>query len=196
MEIALFFGSFNPVHNGHTMIANYICEFTEIQQVWFILSPQNPFKINHFLLDEKHRINMLKLATGSYKKFKISTIELHLPKPSYTYRTLGILKHTFPKYNFSLIIGGDNLPKFNQWKNFSWINNNFKTLVYPRPNYEKAFLENFIRQNNLKNIIILNTPLLDISSTFIRNSLKQNKDVRFFLNPKVWNYIKKHKLYY
>ncbi|OFX28039.1 MAG: nicotinic acid mononucleotide adenylyltransferase [Bacteroidetes bacterium GWA2_32_17] len=185
----LFFGSFNPVHVGHLVIANYMLEYTEIKELWFIVSPQNPLKSRNSLAPEYHRLEMVRLAIGEFNKMKASNIEFKMPKPSYTIDTLAYLKDKFPKRDFALIMGADNLKSFEKWKNYKQILENYKIFVYPR-----------IEFNNLENkfegdIIITNAPIIEISSSFIRDGIKQKKEMSFFTNEKVGEYIKECGLY-
>jgi len=183
MHIGLFFGSFNPIHAGHLVLANYMASFTDLEQVWFVVSPQNPLKQKSTLLDQNQRLHMVNLAIDANLKFKSSNIEFDLPKPSYTINTLAHLKEKYPNHSFSLIIGEDNLESFTKWKNYEEILKQHKLYVYPRPNSNSGELKNH------KNVIMTEAPLMDISSTFIRNAIKAKKDVSFFTHPDVWQYI-------
>lgn len=189
MHIGLFLGSFNPIHIGHTVIANYMAEFTDIDQIWFVVSPHNPLKNKNKLLNQKERLHMVNVAIKDFPKFKSSDIEFKLPQPSYTINTLKHLKKKFRKNIFSLIIGEDNLENFSQWKDHTEILKNHKLYVYPRVgSSKKKILQH-------KNIILTKAPVVEISSTFIRSALNSNKDMRFFLSKKVWKYIVKRKFY-
>ena len=187
-EIILFFGSFNPVHIGHLAIANYIVEFVNIHEFWFVVTPQNPLKKTTNLLTDRERQYMVELAINKFPKFKVSDIEFYLPKPNYTINTLAHLQEKYPAKNFSLLIGADNLESFPKWKNYEQILKNHKIYVYKRPNYDLPNYEN-------ANIEILNAPQIEISSSFIREGIKKNKDVRFFLPETVYNYILKMNYY-
>ncbi|MFN8255811.1 MAG: nicotinate (nicotinamide) nucleotide adenylyltransferase [Bacteroidales bacterium] len=189
MKTGLFFGSFNPVHIGHLAIANYMCEFTDLEQVWFVVSPQNPFKDKKSLLPGHQRLEMVRLAIDDTIKYKASNIEFQLPQPSWTIDTLAYLYDKYPERNFALIMGSDNLPGFNKWKNYLEILKNHKIYVYPRPN------NHYGEFGNHNSIIKVNAPLIEISSSFIRQSIKNGKDVRFFLPDKVWAYIKEMHFY-
>lgn len=170
MNIALFFGSFNPIHNGHIHIANHILSNGICNEVWFVVSPQNPLKENKNLLDENLRLKLTNKAVNNFCNIKVCDIEFTLPKPSYTYKTLSILKEKYKECNFHLIIGGDNLDIFHKWKNFKKILEEFNLIVYPRKG------SNDLKSNN-KNIIILNAALKDISSTEIRENIKKDKTI-------------------
>lgn len=189
MKIGLYFGSFNPVHLGHLLVATHIKEEADLDEIWFIVSPQNPFKNGIDLAAENHRLEMLKLAIEPIPYFKVSDIEFHLPKPSYTHLTLKTLKKEYPNNAFNLIIGEDNLVKFNEWKEADWIQKNIKILVYNRTNQQT------INNTIAKNLQILKLPLFDISSTEIRNRIKANKSIAFFVPEKVQKYIADNQLY-
>ncbi len=198
MKAGLFFGTFDPVHIAHLAIANYIKEFTDIDEVWFVISPQSPYKTNSKLTYEGQRKEMLQMALANTEGYKICDIEFTLPRPSYTYKTLQALSSKYPETEFSLILGGDNLESLPKWKNSTYILENYEVLVYPRPNFETQDLLMIINTFSgiPKNMIkIVNAPLIQISSTFIRNSIKHGKDIRFFLPPDVYDYIKENNLY-
>jgi nicotinate-nucleotide adenylyltransferase len=189
MHIGLFFGSFNPIHIGHMALANYMLEFTGMDQVWFVITPQNPLKEKSSLLNQNQRLYMVNVAVEDFPKFKSSTIEFHLPQPSYTINTLAHLKEKYPKHDFSLIIGQDNLENLHKWKNYEEILAKHKLFVYPRPNTGKS------KFNSHPNVVLTNAPMIDVSSTFIRKAIKEKKDVRFFLPGKVWDYVDSMNLY-
>jgi nicotinate-nucleotide adenylyltransferase len=189
MHIGLFFGSFNPVHVGHMVLANYMVEFTDIEKVWFVVSPHNPLKNKKSLLDQNQRLHMVNLAIGDSDLFKSNNIEFGLSQPSYTINTLAHLNEKYPQHTFSLIIGQDNLSSFHKWKNYEEIIKRFKLYVYPRPNAEASDLDLH------KNVIMTEAPLIEISSTFIRNALLEKKNVSFFVPESVWNYIDEMSFY-
>ncbi len=197
MNVALFFGSFNPIHIGHLIIANYVREFENFEQVWFVISPQNPFKVGQFLADKWQRYEMVNIATSEHKGFKPCKIEFDLPQPSYTYRTLEVLREKYPDYTFSLVMGGDNLPTFEKWRKATWIAENIEILVYPRKGFEYKQLEGYLNywKNTAKSLRLINSPLVELSATFIRENLAQGKDLCYFLHPGVYKYIKQKKLY-
>jgi nicotinate-nucleotide adenylyltransferase len=190
MKIGLFFGSFNPVHTGHLLIANYFVQFTHLDKIWFIVSPQNPFKANDTLLDERTRLDMLKLAINGDERFNASDFEFNLTRPSYTVNTLSELQKTYPNDTFIPIIGGDNLQSFHLWKDYETIIDNHEIYVYRRA----GFHENPLLANHPK-IKIFEVPLLNISSTYIREMLQAEKSVKYLVPEKVEKYIKEHKLY-
>ena len=187
-KIGLFFGSFNPIHIGHLAIANYIVEYSDLQQIWFIVSPQNPFKEKKSLLADNHRYYMVNLAVEDDYRFKASNIEFDLPQPSYTINTLTYLKEKYPDREFSLIMGADNLKHFHKWKNYEYISKNYKMYVYPRPGYD-------ISDTDYPNVVRVDAPVMQISASFIRQAIKEGKDIRYFLHPKVWNFIDEMNFY-
>ena len=189
MKIGLFFGSFNPVHNGHLIIANYVCERTELDKVWLVVSPQNPLKQKETLLREYDRLHLINLAIEDNENLKASNIEFKLPKPSYTIDTLIYLKEKYPQHQFALIMGSDNLATLHKWKNYEQILKNYDLLVYRR----NGFIENPFPKN--KNIHFLEFPFIDISATFIRENLRQGNSMQYFLPEPVWKYIDEMKLY-
>ena len=188
-KTGLFFGSFNPVHNGHMIIANYILEYTDLEQIFFVVSPQNPFKERSNLLEDYHRLALVKEAIGDQSSYIACDIEFKMPKPSYTVDTLTYLKEKYPEKEFSLIMGADNLKGFHKWKNSKVIIKNHSLYVYPRPGVDIGEYE------NNKKVKIVNAPLMEISSTFIRNAVKEKKDVRFFMPRGAWNYMKEMHFY-
>lgn len=189
MRIGLFFGSFNPIHVGHMVLANYMASFTDLDAVWFIVSPHNPLKEKTTLLHQNQRLHMVNLAIGDNDKLKSSNIEFGLPQPSYTVNTLAYLKEKYPQHQFSLIMGEDNLQSFAKWKNHEYIINNYKLYVYPRPNCNSSEFKTH------QNVIMTEAPLMDISSTMIRTAIKNKKDVSFFMPLAVWQYIDEMNFY-
>lgn len=189
MHIGLFFGSFNPIHVGHMVLANYMASFTDLEQVWFVVSPHNPLKEKSSLLNQNQRLHMVNLAVDDSNKLRSSNIEFGLPQPSYTINTLAHLKEKYPQHCFSLIMGGDNLESFAKWKNYEEILKNHKIYVYPRPN---TYFEEF---KNHPNVIITEAPLMEVSSTMIRRAIKDKKDVSFFVPRAVWQYIEEMHFY-
>lgn len=189
VKIGLFFGSFNPVHTGHLIIANYIREATDLDKVWLVLSPQNPFKQKQGLLNEYDRLHLLRLAIEGNDGLVASDIEFKLPKPSYTIDTLTHLKEKHPSYTFSLIMGGDNLASLHKWKNYERILNNHDIYVYKRPSGgENPFPDR-------ASIHLLDVPMLDISATFIREHIQRGYSMQYFLPDKVWEYVRDYNLY-
>lgn len=183
MHIGLFFGSFNPVHIGHLAIADYMINYTDMQQIWFMVSPQNPLKNKNQLLDQNNRLHLVNLALDFHPTIKASNFEFDLPQPSYTINTLVRLKEKYPQHEFSLIMGQDNLQSFNKWKNYEEILKRNHIYVYPRPDCTESEFDTH------PHVHFTEAPLMDISSTFIRNAIKEKKDIRFFLHPKVWEEI-------
>lgn len=183
MKIGLYFGSFNPIHIGHLAIANYMVEFTDLNQLWFVVSPQNPLKKKSSLLEEYHRFELVNQAVDDDLRFKASNVEFKLPQPSYTTDTLAHLEERYPDSQFVLIMGSDNLDSIHKWKNYEQLLDNYQFYVYPRHESDIEKLKAF------KNVKIVNAPQMELSATFIRNSIKEGKDIRHFLPPKVYNYI-------
>lgn len=188
-NIGLYFGTFNPIHIGHMAIANYIVEYSNLDQVWFVVTPRSPFKKNSVLLDNYQRLELVNIAIGIDKRFKASNIEFNLPQPSYTINTLVNLEEHYENKVFTLIMGADNLLHLHKWKNFEIIINKYKILVYPRPGISKD------NCNSYKNVSWVNAPHIEISSSFIRKSISENKDVRHFLPLNVWKYIDEMNFY-
>ncbi len=188
-KTALFFGSFNPVHIGHLALGNYIAEFADVDEVRYIVSPLNPLKNENDLLDDSIRLEMLRQSLSGYSKFTVSDIEFSLPKPSFTCQTLSALTEKEPDTQFTLIIGSDNVDIFDKWKNYEWIMANYPILVYPRLGSSNLIPANF------HNMTLIDAPIIEISSTFIRQSLKAGKDIRFFLPEAAHQIIKTHQLY-
>jgi len=188
-KTGLFFGSFNPIHIGHLALANYMLSFTDLDEIWFVISPHNPLKEKQSLLAQNHRLYMVKLATESHAKFKASDIEFKLSQPSYTINTLTHLKEKYPKKNFSLIMGMDNLQNFHKWKNYEQILDKHNIYVYPR---HQSHAGNFI---NHPNIIITEAPIMEISSSFIRKAISEKKDVSCFMPEKVAAYVSEMSFY-
>lgn len=178
MNIGLYFGSFNPVHVGHLIIANHILNFTDLKKIWFIVSPQNPFKEKENLLNEYHRLHLLKLATEDDNRMKALDIEFNLPKPSYTATTLIHLEEKYPGNQFSIIMGSDSFQNLHKWKNYETIIKNYSIYVYMRPGFE---IKNTI---NAK-LNVVDAPLLQISATEIRKLIKEKKSIRYMVPENV-----------
>jgi len=189
VKIGLFFGSFNPIHIGHLIIANIMAENTDLKKVWFVVSPQNPLKPSKGLLHEFDRYDMVKAAISDHYKLEASDVELNLPKPSYTIFTLTHLAELHPDKEFRVILGEDNLQNFTQWKNYQQILDHYGLYVYPRPHVTKSDLT---RHANVK---MVEAPLLDISATYIRNCIKNNKSIRYLVPEMVENMIRKKQFY-
>ncbi|MFC5284541.1 nicotinate (nicotinamide) nucleotide adenylyltransferase [Pedobacter alpinus] len=189
MKIGLFFGSFNPIHTGHLIIANYMANHTELDKVWLVVSPHNPLKEKKDLIQVYDRLEMAKLATEEADNIIVSDIELKLPQPSYTIDTLTHLKALYPDHDFVLIMGADNLKSLKKWKNYEIILRDYSIYVYPRPGYDEAELASH------PSVTVTNTPLMEISSTFIRRAISNDKSVRYFLPDKVIEFIDSKGLY-
>ncbi len=182
-KTALFFGSFNPIHVGHLIIANTIVQMGEVDELWLVVSPQNPLKERSTLLADHHRLQMARLAVDDNYKLRVCDIEMHLPIPSYTVVTLSALGEKYPDREFCLVMGGDNLLTFNRWRNYEYILENYRILVYPRPGCNNAPLANH------PNVRMIDVPMMDISSSFIRKSIAQGHDVRYLLTDPVYKYL-------
>ncbi len=190
-SIGLFFGSFNPIHLGHVNLAEFIFEFSGVDEIWFVVSPQNPLKENKTLVEEHHRLKMVELAIEGKEYLKTSDIEFSLPKPSYTIDTLQNLREKYPEDNFILIIGSDNVAIFDQWKNYETILEEYSILVYPRKDFDfEPFEEKYPDMH-----LIDEAPLFEISSTEIRLLIQKNEDVSKWIHYSVYQYIKENKLY-
>ena len=191
MKVGLFFGSFNPIHVGHMIIASYMTEFTDLEEVWFVVTPHSPFKKKKSLLSDNHRFQTVMMATEDYAKLKPSKIEFELPQPNYTVDTLTHLYENYPKHNFCLIMGEDNLHSFHKWKNHEMILENHSIYVYPRISETKR-KSKFHDHVQVK---FVEAPIVEISSTFIRNAIHNKKDIRSFLPDSVWKYIDEMNFY-
>ncbi len=191
-KVGLYFGTFNPIHIGHMIIANHMVEYSDLDEVWFVVTPQSPFKTKKTLLDNNHRYQMVFEATQHYPKLKPSTIEFDLPQPNYTINTLTYLKEKYPDdYQFCLIMGEDNLKGFHKWKNYELILEDYELFVYPR-------ISNGVIDNQFKNhpkVTKVDAPIMEISSTFIRNNHKIGRNVRTLLPDSVWKYMDEMNFY-
>jgi nicotinate-nucleotide adenylyltransferase len=189
MKIGLYFGSFNPIHHGHLIIANHIVQNTAIDQIWFIVSPQNPLKPAAGLLNEYQRLYLIKIAIEGEKNLRASDIEFGLPKPSYTSNTLAHLHEKHPEHDFSIIMGSDSFQNITRWKNYEYILKNYPVYIYKRPNYEitQSFPE--------ASVIQVHAPLLEISATHIRENIKNGKSIRYLVPEKVQEEIDKGHYY-
>jgi len=191
MNIGLFFGSFNPIHIGHLVIANQLVENSDLDQIWFVVTPHNPFKKKNTLLDNHQRIEMVYRATKDYEKLKPSDIEFDLPQPNYTINTLTYLKEKHPEYDFSLIMGEDNLKSFHKWKNYEVILENNSIYVYPRVSEGKIETQ----FDGHKKINKIDAPIMEISSTAIRKAIKDGKNIKPLLPENVWEYLDEMNFY-
>ena len=196
-KIGLYFGTFNPIHVGHLIIANYMADYTELDEVWLVVSPQNPLKKKETLLKDHHRLSLVRIALEDNTKLMASNIEFDLPIPSYTINTLVHLKEKYETYKFHLIMGEDNLRSFHKWKNQEEIINNHKIFVYPRVLTEQEMEDNTIEFSsfNHSNVIRCQAPIMKISSSFIRKAIKNGKDVRYLLTPEVFKYVDEMNFY-
>lgn len=191
MKIGLYFGTFNPIHMGHLTIANHLAEHSDLDQVWFVVTPLSPFKKKSSLLDNYHRLEMVYLATKSYDKLRPSDIEFGLKQPNYTIDTLTYLQEKHPNHEFALIMGEDNLKSFHKWKNYEIILENHNIYVYPR--ISKGKIET--QFNDHPKIIRVDAPIMELSSTFIRQEIKDQKNVRPMLPEEVWKLIDEMNFY-
>jgi nicotinate-nucleotide adenylyltransferase len=189
MKVGLFFGSFNPIHTGHLIIANYMASFTGLDEVWLIVSPHNPLKNKKSLSNSYDRLEMARLATENALRLKVSDIEFGLPQPSYTIDTLAFLEEKYPEKSFTLLMGADNLASFKKWKNYEVLLNNYALYVYPRPGIDLA------EWRNHPAVTITDTPLMELSSTFIRKAIKEKKNVQYFLPDSVLAFIESKNMY-
>ncbi len=189
-HIGIFGGSFNPIHIGHLILADYISQFTDVDEVWFMLSPLNPLKSHpEELIDDSLRMEMLAIATEGNPRLRPCDVELNMPRPSYTVNSLDRLSEMYPDYRFSLIIGGDNWQIFPQWREYSRILTHYSPIIYPRPGF-------FIDPQSLPSgVTLVNAPEVEISSTFLRKAIAEGKDMSNFMPHGVAEYILKHKLY-
>ncbi|AEH00716.1 nicotinate (nicotinamide) nucleotide adenylyltransferase [Lacinutrix sp. 5H-3-7-4] len=191
MKIGLYFGSFNPIHIGHLIIANQLVENSDLDQIWFVVTPHNPFKKKSTLLDNHQRLEMVYLATKDYDKLKESNIEFNLPQPNYTINTLTYLQEKYENHEFSLIMGEDNLKSFHKWKNYEVILENHNIYVYPRISEGKIDTQ----FNNHKKIHRVDAPIMEISSTMIRKAIKEAKNVKPLIPQNVWEYLDEMNFY-
>lgn len=189
-QVGVFSGSFDPIHIGHLVLANYMREFTYLDEVWFVVTPHNPLKDANYLLDDNIRLEMTKLGIEGFENLKVSDVEFYMPKPSYTYDTLLKLSAENPDAEFTLIIGGDNWIEFPRWKNNARLIREFNILIYPRFRQEIE-----ISSQLVGNVQFVNAPLVEISSTFIRESIRAGKNVRAFLPNRVYDFIVENRLY-
>ena len=188
MKIGLFFGSFNPIHHGHLIIANYVKQNSSLQQIWFVVSPQNPLKNNSVLLNEYHRLALVQLAVQDELHLKAVDIEFHLPRPSYTIDTLTYLQEKYPDHQFSLLMGSDSYLNLPNWKNFETLVANWEIFVYTRPGFQPNTYKN-------SRTHLLKVPLLELSATYIRKIIREGKSIRYLVPDKVKDEIEKNGYY-
>ena len=188
-KVGIYSGSFNPIHHGHVMLANYLVEFSDLDELWFVVTPQNPLKQKTDLLDDAERLKMVQLALGNDPRFHVSDIEMHLPRPSYTVNTLTTLSEQHPDYEFVFICGMDSLQNLKNWREYQKILDNYELLVFPREGYDGGELKDYPSVN------ILKTPIVEISSTFIRKCVRESRDVRHFMPEQAFLYMKQNRFY-
>jgi nicotinate-nucleotide adenylyltransferase len=189
IKTGLYFGSFNPVHIGHLAIANFMIEFSELEQLWFVVSPQNPLKPKQSLLPDHHRLEMVRLAIGDDDRFQVSDIEFRLPTPSYTIDTLAYLEEKHPGREFHLVMGADGLLTFHKWKHAALIAEKYHRFIYPRPGVDPALVA------SLPNTTLVDAPLMEISSSFIRKAVREGKDVRHLVPSAAYTYMREMHFY-
>lgn len=188
MNIGLYFGSFNPIHIGHLIVANHVVANTDVDKIWFVVSPHNPLKEAHSLLNEYNRLHLVNLAIEGNQKFRASNVEFHLPKPSYTIDTLTYLSEKFPLERFSVIIGSDSFQNIHRWKNYEQLLEHYTFIVYKRPGFE-------IGDTHGADITVADAPMLDISATFIRNQVRAEKSIKYMVPDAVMEYIERNNYY-
>lgn len=188
MHIGLYFGSFNPIHVGHLIIANHVLGHSDVDKVWFVLSPHNPLKDSHSLLNEYDRLHLAELAIKDNPKFRVSNVEFHLPKPSYTIDTLTYLSEKFPLEQFSIIMGGDSFQNIKRWKNWEQLLAQYAVIVYNRPGFKAE-------PPAKSSVKVMDAPLLDISASFIRTEIKAKRSVQYLLPDAVWKYVSENRYY-
>ena len=188
-KVGLFFGSFNPIHTGHLIIAGYMLEFTDLDDVWFVISPHNPLKEKNTLLADHHRYAMVQIAIEDNPRLRANNIEFRLPQPSYTIDTLVRLEEKYPDHQFVLIAGTDIFPTFHKWKNYEILLENYKFYIYRRPGYEAGPYAAH------PHVMTFEAPLMEISSSFIRQAIRDGRDIRYFVPDQVYNYIREMHFY-
>lgn len=188
-KIGLFFGSFNPIHIGHLIIANFMATQTDLDEIWLVVSPQNPLKQKNSLARDHDRLHLVHLAIDDNPNLRVTDVEFRLPKPSYTIDTLAVLKEKHPDYDFSLIMGGDNLRTFHKWKNYDLLLRDHQIYVYKRPEYELGDLANHASVN------LFDAPMMNISASYIRKCIKQDKSVRYLVPEPVYEYLSTSNMY-
>ncbi len=188
MKIGLYFGSFNPIHIGHLIIAGHVADHTEMQQVWFVVSPQNPLKPSSVLLNEYHRLHLVQLSIEDDLRLKASEVEFKLPKPSFTIDTLTYLHEKYPQHEFSIVMGSDSFQNLPRWKNFEQLVRNYSFIIYNRPGF-------VVKDDFGAKLIILDAPLLELSATDIRETIKAGKSIRYLVTDKVREEVERNRYY-
>lgn len=188
-KIGLYFGSFNPIHIGHMAVANYMYEYSDMDELWFVISPQNPFKTQKNLLADHHRYALVMQAIERFPQFRASNVEFSMPKPSFTVDTLARLKEMHPETDFALIMGSDNIINFHKWKNYEQVLDFCELFVYPRPGYDGGEMANHPK------VKIIEAPVMEISSSYIRSAIKEGKKIPAFVPEKVWEYMEEMHFY-
>ncbi len=189
-KIGLFFGSFNPIHIGHLAVGNYLCEFHGLDELWLVVTPQNPLKESAILVAAEHRLAMAHLATEAYPKFRVCDIEFRLPQPTYTIHTLDALRVQHPQHEFYLVIGADNWQQLPQWHDYQRLYTDYKILVYPRFGYEID-----IPATHYPNVRLTKAPRIELSSTLLRTAINESKNISYLTLQSIYKYIKIHNLY-
>jgi nicotinate-nucleotide adenylyltransferase len=190
-KVGLYFGTFNPIHIGHLAIANYLVEYSDLDEIWMVVTPHNPHKKKKTLLDDYQRLHMVHLATDEYDKIKASNVEFNLPQPNYTVNTLVHLEEKYPEYDFTLIMGEDNLKSLPKWKNHEVLLERYNIIVYPR--ISKGSVPSELVDH--PSIVKIEAPIMEISSTMIRNAIRENKDLRYFMHAEVNKYLEEMSFY-
>jgi len=191
-NIGLYFGTFNPIHVGHLAIANHMVEFSDLDEIWMVVTPHNPFKKKSTLLGDNHRLQLVEIATEDYPKLKASNIEFKLPQPNYTVNTLAVISEKYPDHHFNIIMGEDNLTSFHKWKNYEVILENHAIYIYPRIYKDRVSKTQFDTHSKIHKVA---APIMEISSTFIRKGIADNKNIQPLLPCKVWQYIDEMNFY-
>ena len=189
LKTGLYFGSFNPIHIGHMAIGNFMIEFSDLEELWFVVSPQNPLKEKRSLLKDYHRLEMVRLAIQDDDRFQASDIEFKLPTPSYTIDTLAYLEEKYPGREFLLVMGADGLHTFHKWKNAELIARKYHRLIYPRPQVDNEAVA------KTPNATLVAAPLIEISSSFIRQAIKEGKDIRHLVPATAYDYMREMHFY-
>ena len=199
MKIGLYFGTFNPIHVGHLIIANHMSTNYDLDQVWLVVSPQNPLKNKKTLLADYHRLALVNIAIEDNPQLKVSNIEFNLPKPSYTVDSLAYLQEKYPSYEFSMLMGEDNLRTLHKWKNYTTILDNHKVYVYPRALTQEELTNQLQKKESATkehpNVILTESPVMKISASYIRNAIKEKKEVRYLLTDPVLKYVSEMNFY-